>query len=280
MAEFLTTKGTSHHLEQIVIGAKEKLVLVSPYLSISKSLLSRLVDADLRGVEITLIYGKDELKPEERQKLQELQRLSLYYHKDLHAKCFYNEKHLIITSMNMYEFSENTNTEMGVLIDKDVDSVIYGGAVREVDSILNHSEHKSIRRAGQAVGKVASTPDTTERARRQPKSRARKQVASQGKESKSPSGLAAAGKAIIEFAGALVNGGTSTPNKGYCIRCARAIGLDPERPYCPECYRKWAVWKKRTYTEKYCHQCGNANEASVKTSMAQPSCGACYWKHR
>lgn len=44
MAEFLTTNGTSYHIENIIIGAEEKLVLVSPYLQISKTFYERLKD--------------------------------------------------------------------------------------------------------------------------------------------------------------------------------------------------------------------------------------------
>lgn len=233
MAEFLTTKGTSSHLERIIMNANKKLVLVSPYLSISKYLLERLQDADSRGVQITLIYGKEKDKPEEIQKLQVLQRLLLYYHQDLHAKCYCNEYELVITSMNLHQFSEKANREMGVLLRKDEDNGIYSEAFKEVQSILDSAEQIRI---------------------------------------KSPSSLAAAGKAVLGFAGALADTLADTPNRGHCIRCVRVIELDPKRPYCAECYAIWAEYKKKTYTEKYCHECGKA----AKSSMARPLCSACY----
>jgi len=40
MAEFLTSKGTAYHLENIIKGAKKKLVLVSPYLQISQTFMN------------------------------------------------------------------------------------------------------------------------------------------------------------------------------------------------------------------------------------------------
>jgi hypothetical protein len=233
VAEFLTTKGTSHQIDQIIMNAKEQLVLVSPYLSISKYLLERLQDADRQGVEITLIYGKEKLKPEEMQKLQDLPRLSLYYHGELHAKCFYNENDLIITSMNLHEFSEKANREMGVLVKRGEDNNLYNEAIKEVQSIRGSAEE--IRHV-------------------------------------SPSGCAAAGKAVMGLAGALADSLTGTPNKGYCIRCAQAIEFDPKRPYCAECYAIWAEYKKKTYTEKFCHQCGKHN----KGSMSKPLCRVCY----
>ena len=39
----------------------------------------------------------------------------LYFSKNLHAKCYLNEKKMIITSMNLYEFSQVNNREMAFL---------------------------------------------------------------------------------------------------------------------------------------------------------------------
>ena len=75
MAKFLTTSGTSHFIEEIIRTAKRKLILVSPYLKISKTLHERLADATNRGVEIVVVYGKDELKPNERNALAKLSGL-------------------------------------------------------------------------------------------------------------------------------------------------------------------------------------------------------------
>ena len=256
VAEFLTTKGTSHQIDQIIMNAKEQLVLVSPYLSISKYLLERLQDADRQGVEITLIYGKEKLKPEEMQKLQDLPRLSLYYHGELHAKCFYNENDLIITSMNLHEFSEKANREMGVLVKRGEDNNLYNEAIKEVQSIRGSAEEiRHVSPSGWAAKEVQSIRGPAEEIR-----------------PVSPSGWAAAGKAVMGLAGALADSLTGTPNKGYCIRCAQAIEFDPKRPYCAECYAIWAEYKKKTYTEKFCHQCGKHN----KGSMSKPLCRVCY----
>ena len=87
MAEFLTTNGTSYHIENVIIGAKQKLILVSPYLQISKTFYERLKDAVNKGVKIKIIFGKDELKPNERNSLAELKNLELFFFENLHRKC-------------------------------------------------------------------------------------------------------------------------------------------------------------------------------------------------
>jgi phosphatidylserine/phosphatidylglycerophosphate/cardiolipin synthase-like enzyme len=254
MAEFLTTQGTSYYLENIIINASERLILVSPYLNITANFMARLQDADKRTVEIILIYGKDELKPKEKQKLSELQHLSLYYHKNLHAKCYLSEDMMIITSMNMYEFSEKTNREMGVLVRKDLDNQIYNDALKEVRSILDSAEE---------IGKeTKSKPAKPATSRRQPESQTT---------------FVAAGRAVLDRVGAQAVASANSSVEGHCIRCGREINLDPERPYCSECYGKWATWKNPSYTEHYCHCCGKAD----KSSMLYPLCRSCYQKsHR
>lgn len=157
MAEFLTTNGTSYHIENIIIEAKSKLVLISPYLQISKTFYERLKDASNKNVSIKIIYGKDELKPNEKNSLAELKNIELFYFQNLHAKCYLNENKMVITSMNMYEFSEKTNREMGVLIDRNVDQVLYDKAVAETLSILQSAEPVPLTRSErQTIAQVKS----------------------------------------------------------------------------------------------------------------------------
>ena len=147
MAEFLTTNGTSYHIENIIIEAKTKLVLVSPYLQISKTFYERLKDASNKNVAIKIIYGKDELKPNEKNSLAELKNVELFYFQNLHAKCYLNESKMVITSMNMYEFSEKTNREMGVLIDRNIDKDLFEKAVAETLSILQSAEPVQLKKS-------------------------------------------------------------------------------------------------------------------------------------
>lgn len=139
MAEFLTTHATAANIENIILNARQKLVLVSPYLQLSRAFFDRLKDSDERGVKIVLVYGKHQLKPNERNQLEKLKNLSLFFCENLHAKCYFNEDNMVITSMNMLEFSEKTNREMGVLAKRQDDAGIFKDAVREVQSIVRAS---------------------------------------------------------------------------------------------------------------------------------------------
>jgi hypothetical protein len=58
----------------------------------------------------------------------------------LHAKCYLNEAEAIITSMNLYEFSQQNNNEMGIYISKTQDPDLYNSTFEEVQRLLTISE--------------------------------------------------------------------------------------------------------------------------------------------
>lgn len=78
--------------------------------------------------------------------LADLDNLNLFCHPNVHCKCYYNEKYLLITSMNMYEYSEQNNREMGILLLKeDYRDNVFTDAVNEIRDIIKSSrfERKS-----------------------------------------------------------------------------------------------------------------------------------------
>lgn len=70
----------------------------------------------------------------------------------LHAKCYLNENEAIVTSMNLYSFSQQNNDEMGIHVTKENDTDLYNDIYIEVQRLLTISEEirvsvkKSIRR--------------------------------------------------------------------------------------------------------------------------------------
>jgi phosphatidylserine/phosphatidylglycerophosphate/cardiolipin synthase-like enzyme len=140
MAEFLTTSGTAFHIENVITTAREELILISPFWRFSKTLYERLKDADDRRITTTIIFGKRELDEDQIDLLLALSNASILYSENLHAKCYFNESHMVITSMNIYEFSEKRNREMGVLLTKEADEDAFVKAVQEAKSIEASAE--------------------------------------------------------------------------------------------------------------------------------------------
>ena len=60
--------------------------------------------------------------------------------KNLHAKCYMSEDSCIITSLNLYEFSQVNNNEMGVLMTRESDQEMYRDAHEEAQRIIRISD--------------------------------------------------------------------------------------------------------------------------------------------
>ncbi|MBZ9730391.1 phospholipase D family protein [Salegentibacter sp. JZCK2] len=149
MAEYLRTSSITAELENLIRDAKEKVYIISPYLKLSDNIRQLLNDKEREKVEVRIIFGKQELAPTEMEYLESLSYVRLYFFKNLHAKCYLNESKMIIASMNLYEFSQQHNREMGILIDTVVehDRQVYEDAIKDVDSILHNSEDFSYVKA-------------------------------------------------------------------------------------------------------------------------------------
>ena len=123
MAEFLTRKGIVHHVDRIIADAEEEVILISPYIKADDD-TKDLLKHKGRGTSIHVLYGKTELGPDEKEFFHELGIETLFI-KHLHAKCYLNERHALVTSMNLYEFSQVHNDEMGVLVSREDDPDLY-----------------------------------------------------------------------------------------------------------------------------------------------------------
>jgi len=136
MAKFLSTIELSYNILQIIKTANNEIILITPYLKLSENLKDSLFDANQKGTEITLVYGKSELAKEEKQFLNNLENLNVYFHENLHGKCYFNESIMLITSMNLHEFSEKRNKEFGIMIDSQEDYDLYNDALEEIRIII------------------------------------------------------------------------------------------------------------------------------------------------
>ena len=166
MEEFLNTQKFREYLPKLIETAEKELVIISPYIQTSELIINLLKKAEKRGVEITIIYKENEVKEHERAKLKDIDNLNLLHHANLHCKCFYNEKYLIIGSMNLYEFSQRNNREMGVLFrrtddeesnwydyrNSQDDESIFQDAITEIKSIINSSEFEKESRETKTIG--------------------------------------------------------------------------------------------------------------------------------
>ncbi len=157
MAKFLNTSATNYFLEELIKNAKDRLILISPFLKLNDRMKELLADKNRLKIDVRIVYGKSELQPEEINWLKSQNYIRTSFCKNLHAKCYMNEEFGIITSLNLYEFSQVNNNEMGVLIDRSEDSSLYQDTYEEAQRIIRISEEVRI-----SLERV--TPETSESA--------------------------------------------------------------------------------------------------------------------
>ena len=109
MAKFLNTSATNYRLEELIKDAREHLVIISPYLKFNDRIKELLTDKDRMKIDVRIVYGKNEMAPQEINWLSSLESVRTSFLQNLHAKCYLNERAVIITSMNLYEFSQLNN---------------------------------------------------------------------------------------------------------------------------------------------------------------------------
>jgi phosphatidylserine/phosphatidylglycerophosphate/cardiolipin synthase-like enzyme len=163
MAKFLNTSATNYFLEELIKNAKDRLVLVSPFLKLNERIKELLTDKNRLKIDVRIVYGKNELHPDEIRWLNELTYVRTSFCKNLHAKCYLNEEFCIVTSLNLYEFSQVNNNEMGVLISRGEDAGLYRDAYEEAQRIIRISEEVriSLERVEQDSEHKSETEDSS-----------------------------------------------------------------------------------------------------------------------
>lgn len=103
MAKFLNTSATNYFLEELIKNAKDRLILINPFLKLNDRIKELLANKNRLKIDVRIVYGKSELQPEEINWLKELTYIRTSFCKNLHAKCYMNEELCIIASLNLYE---------------------------------------------------------------------------------------------------------------------------------------------------------------------------------
>lgn len=227
MAKFINTRKAVSEIEDLIKNAGERLILVSPYLKLSKDFKELLTYRNSNNKITTVIFGKQELNPDEMKFLQGLRFVILKYNEDLHAKCYVNDHTMIITSLNLYEFSMANNKEMGVLIDRNdaADTQLFDDAFKEVDYINQTSQSFELNATKPTVAKPTSqtskdTPTSSQ----------------------------------------------SNKQNGYCIRTGGEIPFNVEKPLSYDAFKKWNEFGDEDYPEKFCHFSGEPSKGETSVS--------------
>lgn len=291
-AQFITGNELNHELSKLFESAERRLVLISPYISLHEryaSELKRKLSED--KLEISVVFGKNEENPSKSMRREDLEffmqfpNIEIRYEPRLHAKYYASDGVALITSMNLYRYSQDHNIEGGVLItlpsllanlanriaEKDtLDEQAYGyfnNVVIQQAQLLYKKEpryesailglSKKYVRSEVTTDRVAeffsnekafAKPATPPRPKAEPKSEPR------------PEPIITSAPAPGE------QRGQSTT--GYCIRTGAKIPFNVQKPLSYEAYKAWSKDGNKENPEKYCHFSGEPSNG--ETSVSKP----------
>ena len=232
MVEFLRTAAVSYHLEKIVNEAEDWLVIISPYIKVNSRIQNYIQDKCWEyllktnvdhPLDVVIIYRHGTQDPELEEWFHSLPYTLAGFCEDLHAKCYLNEKEALVTSMNLYDYSQINNYEMGILVSSDTEPELYGQIESEV------------RRIRTVMTEVHFDDGEIE-------------------EHWKKEHLFTASDAEPEIV---------LPEYGFCLRCGTEILCSLDKPYCNSHYRTWARFKNENYEENHCHTCGEEHDTSM-----------------
>ena len=229
MAEFLTTEGVSDRLVNIIREAKEFILLISPYVDVSDRLKERIEDTEPTGIKVSLIYGKKQKQRGKEGWFTTKKWINTYYYEKLHAKCYLNESKALLTSMNLVEYSQTNNREIGMLVSLDEEPAIYEQILTEAESIKSASKVINVSTRMVKAEDADNASSDSGSTRRKPRSQ------------------------------------PETLVKGYCIQCRTSVDFDWSKPLCGADY--WA--KGRTGIKNFCHKCSQPHRTSLKRPLCE-----------
>jgi hypothetical protein len=270
MAKFLTSSKLNSAIEDIFENANSLIVLISPYIKLHDRYISVLKSkAKSPEIKIIVVFGKNEdnvsksLKKEDLDFFVNLPNIEIRYEKRLHAKYYANEGAGLLTSMNLYSYSQDNNIEAGILTGTtilggltgdsvDLDAYNYFERVIEQSELIFRKEPRFESKLLNLSKKYIDSQITANNLDNFFK------LDSRGIEN------------VITQKPSVSSKSSSTiqTSNGYCIRSGKAIPFNPKMPLCDEAYVNWLKFKNEEYPEKYCHFSGEPSKG--ETSFSKP----------
>ena len=268
MARFLKGNELNAELEKIFDDARGDIILISPYIKLhdryKETLRSKLEDDRIR---ITVVFGKNEddmsksMKQEDFDFFKQFPNIEIRFENRLHAKYYANEKKAILSSMNLYGYSQNNNIEAGVLMEKKSIASFTGEnldqetwqyfikVIQQAELLFDKQPVYSKNILG--IGKYINSEITADKL-------------SDFFNNKNYSKVFKKSVSIKEEEPIkVVQTGT-----GYCIRTGKEIPFNIKKPMEYGAFKLWNKYKDGDFPEKYCHFSGE--ESHGETSVNKP----------
>jgi hypothetical protein len=264
MAQILPGNELNSEIEKVFEKAEETLILISPYIKLHHRFMDVLkTKQEKHKIQIIIVFGKNEndltksFAKQDFDFFQLFPNIEIRYEKRLHAKFYANERTQILTSMNLYDFSQDQNIEAGIKTSYNLIRAISNKlnltAERELDDeawdyferVIHNSDllFKNVPEYEPGffgvIKKFQGVKNEKNRMDEYYKDKSAKLIANE-----------------------------QIKDVGYCIRVGVEIPYNPKKPFCPTAFKTWSQFKYKNYPEQFCHRTGKRSYG--KTSMAKP----------
>lgn len=254
MAEFLTGDKLNAAIVDVIQESYSEILLASPYIKlhsrIKDALLSKSEDPNIQIIILFGKNGKDLLKSinkEDFEFLKDLANIRILHEDRLHAKFYSNDEKLILSSMNLYDFSQNNNIEFGVVEKRGL------FFKNEMNSSVDEFINGVIKNAKVLFDKVPEFEKGM-------MGLTKKYTGSKIEVDELSNLLLGQNSAIPRH--------KSKTKMGFCIRSKESIPFNLKKPYSDKAFESWSKFGNDQYPEKYCHFTGE--NSSGETCMARP----------
>ena len=287
MSLFISEFKLNSELENIFEKAERSLILISPYIKLHHRLRSSLIEKiDNPDLEITIVFGKNKdnllksMKHEEFEFFSKFPNIEIRFEPNLHAKYYANEKSAIITSMNLYDFSQDNNIEAGVLTSRkgimgNIANSLMGNHAGS-DNVDNDAEtfFEKVINQSQLLFKREPVYESTLLGFSN-KYISSKIITNIFPDSDNKRNEQTAYQNTQPFRIEPSSQKSDSKSTGYCIRTRTIIPFNTKHPMCETAYESWKKFSNNDYAEKYCHFSGEPSNG--QTSFAKPILRK-YWR--
>jgi hypothetical protein len=258
MAQFLHDNNLNAAIENIFRDAKSQLILISPYIKLHDRYKHCLLNHKNNDkLEIIVVFGKNEANISKSMSIEDLNffkdfpNVQIRHEKRLHAKYYANEITAVITSMNLYSFSQDNNIEAGVLVENTLlgNNTLDNQSSGYFEQVIEHAELLFRKRPVYDNGILGLQ---------------KKYTGSKIELDNIPNFFE--GKHEIKIYSKSQN--QTTRQTGYCIRTGEKIPFNPQRPFSAEAFQLWNKYANPNFPEKYCHYSGELS--NKQTSFSNP----------
>ncbi|MDF3078733.1 MAG: hypothetical protein K0S09_2622 [Sphingobacteriaceae bacterium] len=279
MAEFVHGDHLNFTLNNLIRNADEYLFLISPYIKLHSKITDALKSKkNSPNLAITVVFGKSEAYQNNRISGDDLEFLTSFpnieirYEKNLHAKYYASEDGALITSLNLYDVSQDNNIEAGVYLEtpKTLVGKLTGWAKEtDLDVKAFHFFEEVIENSKVLFKRTPLFEEGGFMG-----------LSKNYVESKIETDLLTAffdkPKAGFAFTGYKSydkdkgKGKTESPAVplGYCIRTGKPIPFNKDKPLSAEAYKSWSKYENKDFQENFCHFSGEPSNGL--TTYATP----------